>query len=78
MRRRDLQGACNVAHEVAQEDEAALEQPQHQEVAFGVGRRDGRAKLLNALRDVGRIESDALDGAPVEPRIRGRSCRSRP
>ena len=64
-----LQRPIDVSDQVAQKDETALEQPQHQQIALWIGRRDRRPQLAHLGVDRRRIVDDALDRTPVEPRI---------
>lgn len=59
-----------MTYQVAQEDEAALEQSEYEQVPVGIGRRDVRAQLLHTRRDRAGIKHDALHGPTIETGIR--------
>src|SRR2546429_9772066 len=60
-----LQRALETPHQIAQKDEAPLEQPEHDQLALGVGRRDLAAQLPHPPRDGLLIEDDAAELTPA-------------
>ena len=50
--------------EVAQEDDAALEQPNHEQIAIGIGIRDLRAEFAHPSSDRSLVEDHALSARP--------------
>src|SRR2546430_912883 len=67
-----LQRTLETPHEIAQKDEAPLEQPQHDQLAVGIGRRDLAAQLPHAPRDRLLVEDDAGELTPA--RLPGARC----
>src|SRR5688572_81430 len=64
-----LQLTTDLAHEVAQEDEAPLEQTEREQVAIRVRVRDLAAKLAHTGRDLVGVQRNPLDRPPVQARI---------
>src|SRR5437667_47593 len=60
-----LQRAVETPHQIAQKDEAPLEQPEHDQLALRVGRRDLAAQLPHPPRDGLLIEDDAGELTPA-------------
>ena len=79
----DLQGACDVAHEIAEENKTAFQQSQHEQITVRIGRRDLRTQFLYARvddlraetvrprRQPGRDETPARAGDRRRPQIGG-------
>ena len=65
----DLQRSLDGADEVAQEDEAALEQPEHEQLPVRIGGGDLRPQLPDARLDGVLVVYHAPDGSAVEARI---------
>ena len=65
----DLERAFDLPDEVRQEDEAPLQEAEHQQVTVRIGGGDLLAQLAHATRDRRLVEGDSLDGAPLEARI---------
>src|SRR2546428_460405 len=61
----DLQRSVDAPHQVAEEDEAPLEQPEHEQLAVGVGGRDVAAELRDPARDRLLVEHHAGQLAPA-------------
>src|SRR2546426_890141 len=56
-----LQRAVEAPHQIAQEDEAPLEQPEHEQLAVGIGRRDLTTQLGDTPRDRVLVENNACE-----------------
>src|SRR5712691_973813 len=61
----DLQRPVDAPHQVAEEDEAPLEQPEHQQLALGIGGRDLAAELRDPAGDRLLVEHHAGQLAPA-------------
>ena len=65
----DVQRPIDLADQVAQKDEAPLQQPQHQQITVRIRLGDLRAELPHSRRDLRRIIDDAAQRSSLEPRI---------
>ena len=65
----DVQRPIDLADQVAQKDEASLQQPQHEQITVGIRRGDLRAELPHSRRDLRRVIDDAAQRSSLEPRI---------
>jgi hypothetical protein len=63
----DLQGAIDLADQVAQEDERPLEEPEHQQIAVRIGGGDLTTELRDARGDGVGVEDDARERLPARP-----------
>jgi hypothetical protein len=64
-----LQWTTDFAHEVAQKNEASLEQTEHEQIAIRVRLRNFSAELAHPSGYVLRAERNALDRPPIEARV---------
>src|SRR5207302_1458827 len=60
-----LEWPLDAAHEIAQENEAPLEEAEDEELAVGVGCGDLLTQLANATRDRRFVEDDPLELTPA-------------
>src|SRR5690348_15748912 len=60
-----LERPLDAPHEIAQENEASLEETEHQQLTVGVGRGDLLAELADPARDRLLIEDDPLELTPA-------------
>src|SRR6266511_688844 len=60
-----LERALNAAHEITQENEASLEETEHQQVTVGVRRGDLLAELADPARNRLLVEDDPLELTPA-------------
>ncbi|OLC07636.1 MAG: hypothetical protein AUH41_10030 [Gemmatimonadetes bacterium 13_1_40CM_66_11] len=60
-----LQRPVDAPHQIAQEDEASLEEAEHQQIAIRIGRGDFAPQGLDSLGDRLLIEDDALELTPA-------------
>ena len=60
-----LEGPLDAPHEIAQEDEAALEETEHQQLTVGVHGGDLLPQLSDAPRDRLLVEDDPLELTPT-------------
>src|SRR5262249_10273912 len=68
----DLERPSDLPDQVAQKDKAALQEPEHEELALGIRRSDFVPELAHPLRDRGLVVHNATYGATQESRISGR------
>src|SRR5207247_2311187 len=62
-----LERPLDAAHEIAQENEASLEETEHQQLTVGVRRGDLLAELADPPRDRLLVEDDPLELTPARP-----------
>ncbi|MNC92528.1 hypothetical protein D3C83_89770 [compost metagenome] len=69
-----MQRALDLPHQVGQEHEAPLQEPQDEQLAFRISGRDLPAEFPDPLGDCRLIEGDSLDGPPLETGVGDDSC----
>jgi hypothetical protein len=71
-----LKRTIDAAYEITEKDEASLEQPEYQQIPFGVPLRDFASQLSHSLGDLFGAVHNATNRTSIQPWINDRCAHS--